>query len=390
MKKRIIALILCTVMLFSTSALPAEALTIGRTGGIISTINNGYTMSNLGDVLKGIYQIRLMINNITGVPIFSEEKFVVEVDKNIDDIINYIIDKTGVDFGDIYKNIPALDRGPEIITSALRVDIPALQYQLSLLSALFKTNGKATLGTLTDLARIWFGLVKVCQLKLTPVKGRPGVYRFDADITYRDGRKETIASNIVYNENTNTIEGINGGPALLGFSVDLDQMVSYTGIDVWQRNFGFCVEYDLFCFLTPYIMNYVTQRIKFVYDNREWMCQIWKGTYFITNGGEVGFYTRPIGSFGTFYKCASDEDMMMMTLDVYHKDQRLLHRGPIEHWWVTGFAVDDTCYIPATLTLVSTITMKDKEMFDAFTKALDKKKLVLDYETDGLDVTITW
>lgn len=389
MKKRIIALIMCTVMLFSTAAVPASAVSLVKKDGIIDSIENGYTMKNLGDILKGIYQIRIFLNNLTGVPIFSEEKFVVTVDDSIQGIINYIIDKTGVDFGDIFFNIPALDRGAEIITSSLRINIPVLQKQLKKTADLFRDT-KPTVATLLDLMRIWFGLVDVCQIKLTPVKGRPGVYRFDADITYRDGRKETATTNIVYNENTKTIEGMDGGPALLGFSVDLDQMVSYTGIDVWQRHFGFCVEYDLFCFLTPYIMNYVTQRIKFIYDNREWMCQIWKGTYFITNGGEVGFYTRPIGSLGTFYKCAGDDDMLTMSLDVYHKDKLLLHRGPLEHWWVTGFAVDDTCYVPATLTLVTTITMKDKEMFDAFTNALKKKWYALDYETNGLDVTITW
>jgi len=390
MKSRVIAIILCIIMLFSTSAVPVSMASAAKNGGLIYTIENGYVMPNLGDVLKGITQIRIFLNNLLGVQLFSEDKLVITVDDTIQGIIDGIIEQTGVDFSDIYYNIPALDRGPEIITSTFQVDIPALQDLLAKLAAELKKEDKNTAATLVTLTRIRLGLVDQIQLRLVPVDGMPGVSRFVADITYRDGRTETVESNIVIDDNTKQLCNIDGGPALLGFSVDMDQMVSYTGVDVWQRNFGFCVEYDIFCYLTPYLMNYRTQRIKFIYDSREWMCQIWKGTYFIANGGEVGFYTRPMGSKGTFYKCAEDADMLMMTLDVYHKDEQLLHRGPLEHWWITGFEVDDTCYLPETLTLVSTITMKDKEMFNAFTKALDEKKGVIDYTTDGLDVTITW
>ena len=388
MKKRILSFVLCIVMIFSASALPATAATPGR--GLIGSIRNGYPMSNLADILTGIYQINTFINKLTGIPIFSEEKFVVTVDDKIQGIIDNIIQVKGVDFSEVYENLPSLSRSADIITSTLKINVPEFQKVLSKLSDKLYENNNPVLGFITNLYRVWLGVIDDCQLKLTPVDGRPGVFRFDAVLTYRDGRKDTLQSNIYFDENTNEICGADGGPAILGFSMDMDQMYTYTGVNVWQRYFGFCFEYDLFCYLTPYIMNYTTQRIKFEYDNREWMCQIWKGTYFITNGGEVGFYTRPLGSIGTFYRCISDEDMMYMTLNVYHKDQLLLSRGPVKHWWVTGFEVDSVCYLPQTLTLVSTITMKDEEMLKAFKKALKKKFLVLDYEVDGLDVTITW
>ena len=389
MKKRIIAVILCIVMALSASAVPASAgMIVGNNRGFIGTFIHGYPMNDVADILTGLYTINKAINNIIGLPLFAEKTLVITVDNTVQGIIDDINKKKGVDFGRVFASIPDLSRSADIITSTLHVNIPELSKLLEKTADTQRKNGRDILPVLTTLMRLWLCVVGDIQVVLTPLEGQPGVYRFDANVTYRDGSKDTFKTHIVYNENTNEFCGIDGRPAIFGFDMDLDQMYTYTGVDVWQRNFGFCFEYDLFCYLTPYIMNYTTQRIKFIYDNREWMCQIWKGTYFIANGGEVGFYTRPIGSVGSFYKCVDDDDMMYMTLDVYHKDELLLSRPRTMHWWVTGFEVDDTGYLPHALTLVSTVTMKDKEMLDAFTKALDKKRLVLDYETNGLDVTI--
>ena len=391
MKKRIIAVILCVVMALSASVVPAGAgMIVGNNRGPVGTFIHGYPMNDVADILKGLYAINKAVNNIIGIPLFAEETLVITVDNTVQGIIDGINEKKGVDFGRVVASLPDLSRSADIITSTLHVNIPVLSKLLEKTADIQRKNGKDILPVLTAFMRLWLCVVGDMQIVLTPVDGQPGVYRFGANVTYRDGSKDVLQSHIVYNENTNELCGIDGRPAIFGFDMDLDQMYTYTGVDVWQRHFGFCFEYDLFCYLTPYIMNYTTQRIKFIYDNREWMCQIWKGTYSITNGGEVGFYTRPIGSLGTFYRCVDDDDMMYMTLDVYHKDELLLSRPRTLHWWVTGFEVDDTGYLPHALTLVTTITMMDKEMLDAFTKALDKKRLVLDYETNGLDVTIKW
>lgn len=390
MKKKIISVILCVVMIFSVAVAPASAVKNDTARTVISALDMGYPMSNVANVLKMIYQINKMINNFLGIPLLTEKTFAITVDDTIQSVIDNIIDKKGVDFSEVYNILPDFSRSADVISSTLHFDIPLLQSITKELANVLFANDKATLGTLTELFRIWLGVVADCKLQLTPVEGQDGLLRFEAVVTYKDGRVETVPSNICINQKTNEMTGIDGGPAVLGFSMDFDQMYTYTGVNVWQRNFGFCVEYDIFCFLTPYIMHYVTQRIKFVYNDKEWMCQVWKGTYFIANGGEVGFYNRPIGSKGTFYKCASDDELLKMSLEVYHGKDLIFKREPIEHWWVTGFEVDDTCYLPETLTLISTITMKDEEMLEAFTKALDKKRLFIDYETDGLDVTIVW
>jgi hypothetical protein len=120
------------------------------------------------------------------------------------------------------------------------------------------------------------------------------------------------------------------------------------------------------------------------------MFQMWKGRYAIASGGELGIYTRDESKTGSFYDCASDEDMLVMSIAVYHEDELIFKRDPMLHWWVTGFAISDTAYLPESLTLVATITMRDKEMLDLAVEAFAKKKGIIDYEVDGLDVTITW
>lgn len=391
MKKRLLSVLLCIAMLLPTAAVPASALSLNQAQTAITAVKKGgYPMGSVAAILSGIYRINKAINHIIGIPLLTDEQMVITVDNTIQGIVDSIKKEKGVDFGEVIALLPQLNKKAEIVTSGLMVDIPVLQGLLKEVIQKLRDEDKTALADLAGLFRVWLGIVDECQLQLNPAENQPGLYRFEALITYRDGRQEVCTTGIMYDSNTNEIVGENGKPAVLGFSMDLDQMFTYTGVNVWQRKFGFCMEYDLFCFLTPYIMNYVTQRIKFVYDNREWMCQIWKGTYFITNGGEVGFYTRPIGSIGTFYKCIDDEDMMEMSLSIYHKDELLFSREPVKHWWVTGFEVDSVCYAPITLTLVSTITMKDAEMLKAFTKALDKKALFLDYEVNGLNVTITW
>ena len=59
------------------------------------------------------------------------------------------------------------------------------------------------------------------------------------------------------------------------------------GLDkkAWQYNFGFGKIYD---FVSPYLLlEYDYVRVFFEYEGKDWMIQMWKGNYFISNGGEV-------------------------------------------------------------------------------------------------------
>lgn len=391
MKKRIFAVILCIVMTFTATVLPAGAAGLMDSVKKLGTVyETGYTMPDLGNILRGVHNINMAINRLTGLSLFTDERLAVTVDNTIQGVIDSIAAVKGVDFTNVYNFLPPVNRAAELIDDGLRLDVPETRRQIKAFADELEASGQLAAATGLRLTAVWLGLVDELDFVLDEVDGKPGVYKFAAVLTFRDGSQEKYSADIFYDSNRNMLVGADDTPALLGFYMDLDQMYTYTGVNCWQRNFGFCFEYDLFCYLTPYIMNYTTQRIKFVYDNLEWMCQVWKGRYFIANGGELGFYNRPIGSKGTFYNCISDDYLMDMSLSIYHGDELIFARPTTKHWWVTGFAVGETAYLPRSLTLVGSVTLLDEDMLSAFTKALDKKWYCIDYTVDGLTVTMTW
>lgn len=146
----------------------------------------------------------------------------------------------------------------------------------------------------------------------------------------------------------------------------------------WQSNFGFNEGYDSMAPVT--MMYYDTVRTKFVYDNKEWLVQTWKGQYgYAFVGGEVGVYTRKTGSSGTHYNCAKKEDWLKMEMcfmwdEFQTGDYRPVFNRPYtDYWWCTGFVVGfDGGVNRHQFRLVTHITFKDVEMADAFCEAFEK------------------
>ncbi len=169
---------------------------------------------------------------------------------------------------------------------------------------------------------------------------------------------------------------------LASYRYDGDGNFYYTDDkECWQKNFGFNEVYDNFAPLSA--MFYDTVRTTFVYGGKEWMIQMWKGQYgMVFVGGEVGVYTRPIGSGGTHYVCADKEDWLNMEMafmwDEYSDGnyRAVFNRDYTKYWWCTGFVVGfPNGSLNKTLKefrLVHHITFKDAEMADAFCEAFEK------------------
>ena len=163
--------------------------------------------------------------------------------------------------------------------------------------------------------------------------------------------------------------------------------------NAWQSGFGFNEGYDSMAPVT--MMYYDTVRTKFVYDNKEWLVQTWKGQYgYAFVGGEVGVYTRKIGSGGTHYNCAKKEDWLKMEMcfmwDEYHTGEYrpVFNRPYTDYWWCTGFVVGfDGGVNRHQFRLVTHITFKDVEMANAFCEAFEKNgfKRVSSLTKDDLD-----
>ncbi len=157
-----------------------------------------------------------------------------------------------------------------------------------------------------------------------------------------------------------------------------------TSPDCTQRKFGYNVLYDAGAKLIDFSIE--TSRIKFNYDNKEYMVQLWKGQYISgdigTVGGEVGFYTRPVGAKSAIghYNCADESDWLYMELTVFWDEdgngtyEPQLTRKYAKHWWETGY-VDGQLKNrkdSSPLRLLQRVTFKDEEQATLFEQALVK------------------
>ena len=149
--------------------------------------------------------------------------------------------------------------------------------------------------------------------------------------------------------------------------------------------------YDLGANLIDFSID--TCRLKFTYGDKDYMIQIWKGQYgMVLLGAEIGVYNRVPGEeLGTFYNCATDDQLMDMTMKLSHKDTVLLDLGPQKHWWINGFKLNGMSYVPESLTLEFSIKMPDMEMVNAFVEAIENEENGdTIYTIDGLKVTVNW
>ncbi|MBR5232901.1 MAG: DUF4474 domain-containing protein [Clostridia bacterium] len=174
-----------------------------------------------------------------------------------------------------------------------------------------------------------------------------------------------------------------------GFRYDKNQQIFYSEEESWQRNFGFTPFYDAAAAFTG--MYYDTMRLKFNYDNMDWMIQIWKGRYGITTGGEMGVYYKEPTQEENFYKCVPDDEMLTMSFALYKGDELYMTRGPEPHWWLTGFKLFDMI-APGDLTMHASFFMEDAGMADALEESLKDLGFIKDinYQRLGLTMTIIW
>lgn len=218
----------------------------------------------------------------------------------------------------------------------------------------------------------------------------PGVYEFLGDYVKDDGTPVHVSSGVYYDEATGLVYGKDGrGMIAIGFDYDAGQYLVVGAAQAWQRQFGFCRLYDI---LSPLVfMNYDTVRIKFRYDDRDWMVQLWKGNYAITNGGEIGIYHKPTDRLVDFYDCAADDELPQMAMTLRKGDQVLFTRGLQPHWWMTGFQLG-TLYRPAQLTLDGQLVFADPGMRDAFVKAFKQQvcPLTSALSVEGDLVSFSW
>lgn len=169
------------------------------------------------------------------------------------------------------------------------------------------------------------------------------------------------------------VEELNKDLEPFGFAYYPQQDIFYSIMDGWQRDCGYCELYDEASAALSMIID--CEPIRFEYNNKRWLIEIWKGQYGLNTGCEIGLYSTDgpnlniPGIFdGTFYFSGSDEDRLYMSFSLRKNGTLLFYRSDV-HWWLTGFKLGEFSD-PSDLEMTVDITLKNHTMCNAFLDGL--------------------
>ncbi len=333
--------------------------------------------------------IRYVIYFLTGHFLYGPPKnFEVSVSDDIVELCDYMKDNSSLDLYKILTNLPDTSDTAKVIGKVFHIDTKEYRAEMYEKRDEFNEQGDWLKANLCWLVGAYMSGIEKADVYTVPYED---VHQVELLVTYSDGTTEIFHPEIYINFETGECFGNDErGMIGSGFNTNVYDMFVYAPMYCWMRDFGFCVEYDLLCYMLP-MYRYRTRRFKFSYDDRDWMIQCWTGSYMCTNGGEVGIYNREKGKFGSYYDVITDDELMPMSLQVLHGDDMIVNVEETPHWWVNGFKLTSTLYHPMSMTEIFTITFPDETMRDAFTQAVDKNMYHdVSYTVDGLKVTCTW
>ncbi len=386
--KKIIAALLAVVMLLtavpfasakeesSLEEYKREMLEIGFP--VLST-------EEFGVLLRILQTFRYFLTGIEP----NTERIEVTLDETILNITSQMCSESGLDFALIAANLPNINLISNYFKDTYNINTTQFREERYAKEAEYAAQGNDLMATVCHAIGAFMSIIEKMNV-YTVATDKKDVYELVLYLEFEDGTTETHYPGVYINTKTGECYGKNGtGVFGIGHNFNIYEMTLYSTVDCWMRNYGFCLFYDVAANLLPVNFKYITRRFKFSYDGLDWMVQIWKGNYFIANGGEVGLYYRDKGQFGSYYNCADEE--IPMSLQVSIGEKVLVNRKLQDHWWISGFNIGNNLYLPTALTLRSTLVMPDKEMLEAFTAAIDANIMNdVSYTVDGLRVNIVW
>lgn len=400
--RKFIAVMLSVIIAFSfgVSAVSAETENKNVSEPEISGVSDyityleesGYPAITTEQYLRVASFFTTVCRILTGQILKPKEHFNVTVDTVIQQVSDYALERTGFDLAKVLQRLPDINKPAEFVVNTFKLDTTELRDSFRAARDEANQNGDGAKGAIYHFLSVYMSIIELCELYAVPVGENGEIYEIMMRFTYKDGTQEEMSPGIFINTVTGECTNRDdSGMCGIGFNFNLADMTMYATVGCWMRNFGFCFFYDVMAGTMPYFFNYNTRRFKFDYDGREWMVQIWKGNYVITNGAEVGLYSRDAEKSGTFYNCATDEEMLEMSMQVYAGDKLLVNKPLQKHWWINGFNLSGRMYLPSTLTLKFSIVMPDEEMLNAFCESIDNHyRKDVTYTVDGLTVNVVW
>lgn len=386
--KRVFAVLLAVVML-----LTAVPLASAKEESSIETykkqmLEYGFPVistEEFGAFLRILQTFRYLLTGIEP----NTERIEVTYDEIVRNITSQMCAESGLDFNLIAANLPNLNIIPNFFKNKYNIDTTLFREERYAKEAEYVAQGNDLMATICHTIGAFMSIIEKMYV-YTVATDEKDVYELVLYLKFEDGTEETHYPGVYINMKTGECYGKNGtGVFGIGHNFNFYEMTIYSTVDCWMRNYGFCLFYDVAANLLPTNFKYITRRFKFSYDGLDWMIQMWKGNYFISNGGEVGLYWREKGQLGSFYNCATEE--IPMSLQVSIGDKILVNRKLQDHWWICGFNLGEKLYLPTALTLRTTLVMPDKEMLEAFTASIDANVMGdVSYTVDGLSVNVVW
>lgn len=393
--EKILAVLLILTIVFTTGATFGYAKTDADvpSGEIIYDetdpgYNEGKDHLTTAQFFAFVDKINAMFRNVFGFNIINENKIKIEVNGVMNDIFTEWTIKSGgtLDVIKIANCLPNFTDGSDKVCDLLNINVDVLAPMFKEKANEFYAQGKTLQGLFFDFARMYLLQIDHMSIDADQNKKDPTIYNVFIVIYYKNGKSEKIKSDFIYDTNTHELKRKNER-GVFGFNIDADDYTIYAIKNTWQRYFGFCITYDILANLTVY--DYDTKRIYLTYGGKDWLFQIWKGIYFIANGAEIGIYNRPEQQIKTtVFQCAPDEDMMVMSLELYQGNRRIFYREPQLHWWVIGFSIEEKVYDAKYLTAKGTIEFPNEEFAELFVSGAKKKGLEVSRE--GVNVAWTW
>ena len=393
--EKILAVLLILTIVFTTGATFGYAKTDADvpSGEIIYDetdpgYNEGKDHLTTAQFFAFVDKINAMFRNVFGFNIINENKIKIEVNGVMNDIFTEWTIKSGgtLDVIKIANCLPNFTDGSDKVCDLLNINVDVLAPMFKEKANEFYAQGKTLQGLFFDFARMYLLQIDHMSIDADQNKKDPTIYNVFIVIYYKNGKSEKRKSDFIYDTNTHELKRKNER-GVLGFNIDADDYTIYAIKNTWQRYFGFCITYDILANLTVY--DYDTKRIYLTYGGKDWLFQIWKGIYFIANGAEIGIYNRPEQQIKTtVFQCAPDEDMMVMSLELYQGNRRIFYREPQLHWWVIGFSIEEKVYDAKYLTAKGTIEFPNEEFAELFVSGAKKKGLEVSRE--GVNVAWTW
>lgn len=392
MNRKILSVILAVVLCMSVFAAPVTA----SASGFISAYN--YAAESTPDdarpvpqyfrLIKIIREFKGILYDLTGMEKFNVKYFDFVVDDTLDGINDSLYEQTGLNFSEIYTKLPDTGDRAALLEKVLRYDRIDIQDKLNAKAKELKENGESLKSAAVRFFSVWLGIIDHVDAVCEPVEGDPDLVRLTAHIIYRDGRTDKLTSDIYYNTATQCFEGPDGKTALLGYDLNVGNATLTTGIDGLHKFLGFSIWYDLLASQTSIFMDYDTERVYYTYGGKDYLVQLWKGRYFVSNGGELGIYSKPHGKLTTFYQC-DDANCLDVSLKITHFGDTIIDLPAESTWWRAGFKMSNVTYDYGNFHYVCGMTFEDAAMMDAFVTALAKNQDI-SYTVDGLTVTMVW